>query len=112
MLQLVRCRLLQPPSSELGRSHTCTSSDTEQMCYPDLLVHSVQGIEAARYILYVSHCSVIVAHHFLHQIGVASDLHALLNKSQVTREKTASKQEPDESTPGLALSGQLRDWTP
>ena len=40
-------------------------------------LHSVQSIEAARHVLYVRHSPVVIAHHLLHQLGVASHLHAL-----------------------------------
>ncbi len=40
-------------------------------------VHSVQGIEATRHVLYVGHGSVVVAHHLLHEVGVARDLQTL-----------------------------------
>ncbi len=51
----------------------------------------MQGIKSSRDVLYVGHGSVVVAHHLLHEIGIASHFHALTEQCENNSESRGKK---------------------
>ena len=65
-------------------------------------LHSVQSVESSRHIFYVGHGPVVVPHHFLHEVRIASDLHTL-KETSVPRQIAYIKSRGSMHSPGATL---------